>query len=55
MIRHAFIYVKEVFFDIGEFNLRSRKAIEKIGAKFVKNQILKEKPYAFYKIDKVSF
>ncbi len=35
MIDHAFRYVEEVVFRIGEFNLRSRKAIEKIGAELV--------------------
>ncbi len=32
LLNHAFKYVKKVFFDIGHNNIRSRKAIEKIGA-----------------------
>lgn len=55
MIEHALKFVKEVFFDIGETNLRSRRAVEKIGAQFIKNQILNEKPYTLYKIDHKSF
>lgn len=33
MLDHAFIYVSRVFFHVGEGNLRSRRAMEKIGAK----------------------
>ena len=54
MLGHAFKYVNKVYFDIGETNYRSRKAIEKIGAKFVKNQELKGKPYTLYVIDRES-
>lgn len=32
MLEHAFEYVKEVHFHIGAVNIRSQKAIEKIGA-----------------------
>jgi N-acetyltransferase len=32
MLRHAFTDVREVLFTIAERNLRSRKAIEKLGA-----------------------
>lgn len=35
MLDHAFIYVRRVQFHVGEKNLRSRKALEKIGAKLV--------------------
>jgi N-acetyltransferase len=31
MLRHAFQFVKQVIFVIGEHNLRSQKAVEKIG------------------------
>lgn len=55
MLNHAFQYVPKVFFDIGETNFRSRKAIEKIGAKFVKIQTLNQKPYALYEIDEENF
>lgn len=33
MLDHAFIYVRRVIFHVGEHNLRSRRAMEKIGAK----------------------
>ncbi|MDC1375897.1 GNAT family N-acetyltransferase, partial [bacterium] len=32
MLGFAFNYVKNIYFDIGKKNIRSRKAIEKIGA-----------------------
>ena len=32
MLGHAFNYVENIYFDIGKNNIRSRKAIEKIGA-----------------------
>ncbi len=35
MLDHAFIYVRRVLFHVGEHNLRSRRAMEKIGAKLV--------------------
>jgi RimJ/RimL family protein N-acetyltransferase len=36
MLDHAFRFVKTVVFVIGENNLRSQKAVEKIGARFLK-------------------
>lgn len=36
MLEHALKYVKRVVFVIGENNLRSRKAVEKIGGKFLR-------------------
>jgi len=36
MIDHALRYVDRVVFIVGETNLRSQKALEKIGAKFMK-------------------
>lgn len=35
MLDHAFIYVRRVLFHVGEHNLRSRRAMEKIGGKLV--------------------
>jgi N-acetyltransferase len=55
MLEHAFKFVDKVFFDIGETNLRSRRAIEKIGALFVKLQVFKEKPYTLYEINEKVF
>ena len=36
MIEHAFRFVDRVLFVIGEDNVRSQKAVEKIGAKFLR-------------------
>src|SRR5437667_8502187 len=36
MLGHAFRFVDRVVFVVGERNLRSQKALEKIGAKFLK-------------------
>ena len=36
MLDHAFRFVDRVVFVVGEHNLRSRKALEKIGAKFLR-------------------
>jgi RimJ/RimL family protein N-acetyltransferase len=33
MLRHAFTDVREVLFTVAERNLRSRRAVEKLGAK----------------------
>lgn len=55
MLEYAFKFVSKVFFDIGKDNLRSRRAIEKIGARFIKYQVLREKPYSLYEIDKDTF
>jgi N-acetyltransferase len=55
MLGHAFKKVSKVYFDIGETNLRSRRAIEKIGATFVKTQMNRGKPYTVYVIDRDTF
>jgi RimJ/RimL family protein N-acetyltransferase len=36
MLDHAFRFVDRVLFVVGENNIRSQKALEKIGAKFLK-------------------
>jgi RimJ/RimL family protein N-acetyltransferase len=36
MLEHAFRFVERVVFVVGENNLRSQKALEKIGARFLK-------------------
>lgn len=51
MISHAFQFADEIFFEIGANNLRSRKAIEKIGAQLFKSAELDQKPHVVYKID----
>jgi len=36
MLDHAFNFVKRVVFVVGENNMRSQKALQKIGARFLK-------------------
>ena len=43
MLDHAFIYVRRALFHVGEHNLRSRRAMEKIGAKLV-GRLERQKP-----------
>lgn len=43
MLDHAFIYVRRALFHVGENNLRSRRAMEKIGGKFV-GRLDRQKP-----------
>ena len=56
MLAHAFATVKTVWFHIGASNLRSQKAIERIGATFshegIKKVNGKNVDYVFYRIDK---
>ena len=42
MLGHAFRFVDRVLFVVGENNIRSQKALEKIGAKFLKKAQLPE-------------
>jgi RimJ/RimL family protein N-acetyltransferase len=50
MLDHAFQFVDRVFFEVGENNLRSRKALEKIGARFFE----KTPDYVVYVIERVN-
>lgn len=50
MLDHAFIYVSRVLFHVGEMNLRSRKAMEKIGAKLIGRLEGAPKPTVVYEI-----
>lgn len=53
MLNHAFRFVDSVLFEIGEKNYRSRRAIEKIGARFVGPKAeIKTTPHVIYQIDK---
>jgi N-acetyltransferase len=49
MIEHAFRFVDRVLFVVGENNLRSQKALEKIGAKFLKKVEFPERTRAMQK------
>lgn len=51
MLDHAFQSVDRVFFEIGRDNIRSRKAIEKIGAKLHHETNLDSNPYCIYVIE----
>lgn len=55
MLEHAFKFVDSVRFEIGEANLRSRKAIEKFGARPSEFKNFDGNSHIVYKIDKVSF
>ena len=55
MLQHAFQHVDTVYFEVGENNIRSRKAMEKIGAQFLEHIDLNGQPYALYSIDKIPF
>ena len=46
MLRHAFQYVESVRFEIGIDNIRSRRAIEKIGARLERKSSNDETPYS---------
>ena len=60
MLEHAFKFVDRVLFIVGEENLRSRRAVEKIGGKFLRNT---ERPHrsgrmtanVVYAIDRETF
>ena len=55
MLSHAFRWARVVWFHIGTSNLRSRKAMEKIGGRFSHEEIKVmngvEYPHAYYRID----
>ena len=52
MLQHAFMFVENVNFEIGENNLRSRRAIEKIGAKLIDQKKLDATNHLIYQIKK---
>ena len=47
MLEHAFRFVDRVTFVVGEKNLRSQKALEKIGATFFKRADLQDRHGTF--------
>lgn len=55
MLEHAFKFVDIVRFEIGEANLRSRKAIERIGARLSELRNFDGNPHVVYRIEKTSF
>ena len=52
MLEHAFAFVKTVLFQIGETNVRSHKAIEKLGATLKQKINLEGQPHRVYQIQK---
>lgn len=55
MLSHAFKFVDLVTFEIGTKNLRSRKAIEKIGANLLRTENFDDSPHVIYSIDRTGF
>lgn len=59
MLEHIFSYVGVVWFHVGKINLRSRKAVEKLGAilDYEKERELDSVPYVqlYYRLDKSSY
>lgn len=55
MLRHAFQFVDAVTFEIGKNNLRSRKAIERIGAKLIEQASLDGQSHVIYRISRADF
>ena len=52
MISHAFRFLDKIYFDIGENNIRSIKAVEKLGAIFFSAD---HKGIVVYKLNKIDF
>ena len=55
MLKHAFQYVETVWFHIGADNIRSQKAVLKIGALFSHEGIRSGLPYYWYKLSKNAY
>lgn len=59
MLEHIFQYVDVVWFHVGKVNLRSRKAVEKLGAllDYEKDRELNGVPYVqlYYRLDKSNY
>lgn len=59
MLQHAFKFVEQVWFHVGEQNWRSRKAVEKLGATLEKiassPTAVVPRNTAFYRLTKVQF
>ncbi len=50
MLRHAFSFADTVWFHIGEDNLRSRRAVEKLGAELVQSEAAEVEGKPFNKL-----
>ena len=52
MIDYALKFLDKIYFDIGENNIRSRKAVEKLGATFFSPDHI---GMVVYKLNKIDF
>lgn len=52
MIEHAFRFVDRIYFEVGAKNLRSRRAVEKLGAQLSETLQLDGGPYVVYALDR---
>lgn len=52
MINYAMQYVDSILFHVGAVNIRSQKAVEKLGARKYAEEMMMDKPYYFYKLEK---
>ena len=52
MIDYALKFLDKIYFDIGENNIHSRKAVEKLGATFFSDD---NKGMVVYKLNKIDF
>lgn len=52
MIQHAFRFVDTVVFEVGAKNIRSRKAMEKIGGILTREEIIRNTDHVIYEIKK---
>ncbi len=59
MLTHAFEFVERVIFMVGEGNLRSRRAMEKIGGRLIERTYTADAPgstlHVIYAIDRADF
>lgn len=55
MLTHAFCFVDEVRFEIGINNFRSRRAIEKLGARLLRKEDLDQNPHVVYGIHRADY
>ena len=55
MLSHAYQFVDNVLFEIGEFNMRSQMAIQKLGATLIEKKELDGQPHRIYSLKKSKF
>lgn len=55
MLKHAFRFVELVAFEIGTNNLRSRRSIEKTGARELRSEELDNTPHVIYGLGRHEF